>query len=475
MDFNKPVQQEIFPEGAPGTAKTLDSKSPFPPPPEEPKSEERPKRTTYRPLAARMRPRSLEEIAGQRHIVGPDCLLPRLLANDALGSLLLYGPPGCGKTTLAEVIALESKSRFLRLNAVASNVAELREVLRFARHRPEERPILFIDEIHRFNKSQQDLLLPDVEEGHIRLIGATTHSPGHYINPPLLSRSQLFRLEALETEEVVAVLRRAVEDPIRGLGSRRAKVTDAQLATLARLSDGDLRRALNALETLLLSLPPETALEDHHLETFARERHIRYDADQDEHYDTISAFIKSVRGNDPDAALYWLVKMLEGGEDPRFIARRLVILASEDIGLADSRALTVATSAFQAVDFIGMPEARYTLAHATLFLALAPKSNSANLALHKALETLRKQPVQPVPVHLRDSSTATARSLGNGEAYLCSHDFAENVSGQSYLATPLKLYEPKEIGAEKVLSERLQHWKELRRQRQKEGAKIKNT
>jgi putative ATPase len=266
-----------------------------------------------------------------------------------------YGPPGCGKTSLAEVIAAETRSRFVAVNAVMSNVAELREILRWARTRPEDRLLLFIDEIHRFNKAQQDLLLPDVEAGHLRLIGATTHNPGHYVNAPLLSRSHLFRLEPVGIDAVAEVLRRAMADAERGLAATRVEVDPQVIEGVARLSDGDLRRALNALETLVLSMPMGGRVDVGDLETFARERQIRYDADEDEHYDTVSAFIKSVRGSDPDAALYWLAKMVVGGEDPRFIARRLVILASEDVGLADSRGIGVAVAAQQAVEFIGMP------------------------------------------------------------------------------------------------------------------------
>ncbi|MFZ9682307.1 MAG: AAA family ATPase, partial [Cephaloticoccus sp.] len=280
------------------------------------------------PLAARMRPRGLAEVVGQGHITGEGNLLPRLVAQNRFGSLIFYGPPGCGKTSLAESIAAETKSRFVRVNAVMSNVAELREILAIARRRPEARTILFIDELHRFNKSQQDLLLPDVEEGNVRLIGATTHNPGFYVNPPLLSRSHLFRLEPLAPAAIAGVMQRALADAERGLGARRCTADEKVLVDLATLCDGDLRRALNALEVIALSLEEGAAITPAEIEVFARERRIRYDADEDEHYDTISAFIKSCRGGDPDAAMYWLAKMLAGGEDPRFIARRLVILAS---------------------------------------------------------------------------------------------------------------------------------------------------
>lgn len=419
------------------------------------------------PLAARMRPRSLAEVVGQEHILRPGNLLPRLIASNRFGSLLFYGPPGCGKTSLAEVIARETKSRFVRVNAVMSNVAELREILAAARRRPEAATVLFIDELHRFNKSQQDLLLPDVEEGSVRLIGATTHNPGFYVNPPLLSRSHLFRLEPLTPAQVAGVLRRALGDAERGLGARGHEAEDKVLLDLAVLCDGDLRRALNALEVIALSLPERAPVTERELEVFARERRIRYDADEDEHYDTISAFIKSCRGSDPDAAMYWLAKMLAGGEDPRFIARRLVILASEDVGLADPTALPLAVAAHHACDFVGLPEAELTLAHATLHIATAPKSNSATLALGEAHRALKENPVQPVPVPLRDKGGQASKRMGHGQGYLYSHDFPENISGQAYLEKPLAIYAPKAAGAEAAIAERLARWRQLRAARAK--------
>ncbi len=414
------------------------------------------------PLAARMRPRRLAEIVGQRHIVGAGNLLPRLIESNRFGSLLFYGPPGCGKTSLAEVIAHETGSRFVRVNAVMSNVAELREILAAARRQPEAATILFIDELHRFNKSQQDLLLPDVEEGNVRLIGATTHNPGFYVNPPLLSRSHLFRLEPLATEDVAAVLRQALQDAERGLGRRGHGAADKVLSDLAVLCDGDLRRALNALEVIALSLPEQAEIGEKELELFARERRIRYDADEDEHYDTISAYIKSCRGSDPDAAMYWLAKMLAGGEDPRFIARRLVILASEDVGLADPQALPLTVAAHHACDFIGLPEAELTLAHATLYIATAPKSNSATLALGEAHRVLKEQPVQPVPMPLRDKGGQASKRAGHGKGYRYAHDYPENITGQAHLEKPLTLYTPKGAGWEAKIAERLARWREMR-------------
>ena len=419
-------------------------------------------RPAAQPLAARMRPRRLAEVVGQDHLLRPGSLLPRLVAQNRFGSLLFYGPPGSGKTSIAEAIARETNSRFVRVNAVMSNVAELREILAAARRRPEAATLLFIDELHRFNKSQQDLLLPDVEEGSVRLIGATTHNPGFYVNPPLLSRSHLFRLEPLSTAAITGVLRQALTDPERGLGHRGVTADDKLLADLALLSDGDLRRALNSLEVIVLGLPEGATVTAEDLEVFARERRIRYDADEDEHYDTISAFIKSCRGSDPDAALYWLAKMLAGGEDPRFIARRLVILASEDVGLADPQALPLTVAAHHAVDFIGLPEAELTLAHATLYIATAPKSNSATIALGEAHRVLREQPVQTIPSALRSKSGQANRRQGQGRDYDYSHDSPENITGQDYLEKPLTLYTPKTAGWEAKIADRLARWKELK-------------
>ncbi len=421
------------------------------------------------PLAARMRPRNLAEVFGQEVLLGKGALLPRLIATDNFGSLIFHGPPGCGKTTLAEVIAAETKCRCVRVNAVLSNTAEMRDILREARAFPERRTVLLIDEIHRFNKAQQDLLLPDVEAGHVRLIGCTTHNPGFYIIPPLLSRSHLFRLEPAGEDVVVLALRRALADVERGMGASGVTAGDDVLAVLARIAEGDMRRALNALETLVLGHPMYTPLAPADIEAFARERRIRYDRGEDEHYDTASAFIKSIRGGAPDAALYWLAIMLEGGEDPRFIARRLVICASEDIGLADSRALGLAVAAQQAVDFVGMPECRYHLAHAVLFLATSPKSNSATEAIGEALRVVREEPRRSVPVDLRDAHTKFNRASGHGAGYLYAHNFPEAVTGQTYVEPPVKLYSPKTGGAEAAIAERLARWDGLRADLRKKG------
>ena len=347
-----------------------------------------------KPLAARMRPRRMEEIIGQTHLLKEGTLLPKLIQSDRFGSLLFWGPPGCGKTTFARVIAQETNSRFIQINAVLSNVAELKQNLLSARSNPSARTVLFIDELHRFNKAQQDLLLPDVEEGNIRLIGATTHNPGFYIIPPLVSRSHLFKLEALTEEQVAQALERALTDEERGLGDRGVQADPALLLDLAKLCDGDMRRALNALEVVVESVEEGHELSEADLEAFASERQIRYDADEDEHYNTASAFIKSMRGGDPDAALYWMAKMLAGGEDPRFIARRLVILASEDVGLADPMALPLAVAAKEACEFVGQPECELNLAHAVIYLATAPKSNTSTEALGKVKQAIKNEPLQ---------------------------------------------------------------------------------
>lgn len=414
------------------------------------------------PLAARMRPRGLSEVVGHRALLGEDALLPRLIRGDAFGSLILYGPPGCGKTTLAEVIAAETGAAAIRVNAVLSGAAELRDILQEARRNPGRRTLLVIDEIHRFNKAQQDLLLPDVESGAIRLIGCTTHNPGHHVNPALLSRSHLLRLEPLAREEIAGFLSLALSDAERGLGKIRVGAEPGVLELIADLAEGDLRRALNALETVALATPVGSRITVESLRRYASERRIRFDDGGDDHYDTASAFIKSVRGSDPDAALYWLAVMLEGGEDPRFIARRLVIAASEDIGLADSRGLGLAVAAYQACELLGLPEAEYPLAHAALFLALAPKSNSATLALAAAREAVLKSPRQEVPLHLRDGHAAAARRLGNGAGYLYAHGYPENVTGQPHLQRSLELFAPGVAGAEAPLAERLARLRRLR-------------
>lgn len=424
--------------------------------------EETVQESVRQPLAVRMRPRTLDEVVGQNHVVGPDCLLPRLIKGDNFGSLLFYGPPGCGKTSLAEVIAVQTKSKFVRVNAVLSNVAEIRDILRLARYEKERQTILFIDEIHRFNKSQQDLLLPDVEAGAVRLIGATTHNPGFYINAPLLSRSHLFRLEPVDDKSIATILERALTDEERGLGLQRCTADAALFAALASFAGGDLRRALNSLETLVMGQPLGSHIDVSAVEIFAQERQIRYDRNEDEHYDHVSAMIKSIRGSDPDAALYWAFKMLQGGEDPRFIARRLVILASEDIGLANSHALSVVVNAFEACEKIGFPECEYNLAHAILYLSTSPKSNSATRAMYAVKKALRESPAQEVPLWLRDAHTKTSKKMGYGKDYRYSHEYPSAISGQEYMLEPHQFYEPGNSGAEVSIAERLERLKKLK-------------
>ncbi len=437
------------------------------------KDAELPERSFAAPLAVRMRPQNLSELVGHEHLLAPDCLLPRLIKTDSFGSLMLYGPPGCGKTTLAQVISKETKSRFVKINAVLSNVANLKEELALARYRKSERTILFIDEIHRFNKAQQDLLLPDVEEGNVRLIGATTHNPSFYINAPLLSRSHLFRLEPLNSYDILKVLRIALQDESRGLGAYNCSAADDILLSIAQICDGDMRRALNALETMVLAVGANAKLSEDDVKVFAKERSVRYDDNEDEHYDTISAFIKSIRGCDPDAAMYWLAKMLVGGEDPRFIARRLVILASEDIGLADHRAILVANAAFDACERVGPPECELNLAHAVIFLATCPKSNSATTALFAAKALIREKEVQKIPLYLRDSHTSLNKKLNNSREYVYNHDCPEHISSQDYLLERVEIYKPTNYGAEAAVAERLQKYKQIKSKIKKEDGKTK--
>jgi putative ATPase len=424
------------------------------------------------PLASRMRPRALDEIAGQRHILAAGKLLRRAIESDRFTSLIFHGPPGTGKTSLASVIARTTGSRFESLNGVESNVAEIRSKIDQARTWRDlrgETTILFIDEIHRFNKAQQDVLLPHIERGVVRFIGATTHNPYFHVNSPLVSRSQVFQLEPVPVDEIIHVLRRALTDVERGLGSFPVQADPAALAHLAEKSDGDVRKALTALELAVLTTPPgasgEVAMTLEVACESIQRKAIVYDGDGDAHYDTASAFIKSIRGSDPDAALYWLAKMIHAGEDPRFISRRLVIAASEDIGLADSGALRVALDAHHALEFVGMPEGRIPLAHATVYLATAPKSNTAYAALGRAVADVENGRTLAVPPHLRTPTRKKlAAASGESEAalrYRYSHDFEGAYVPQAYLPEGRRYYEPGDQGLEKRIKERLEHWRKL--------------
>jgi putative ATPase len=419
-----------------------------------------------RPLAARMRPRTLDEFVGQQHILAPGQLLRRAIEADRIQSLIFYGPPGTGKTSLAQIIARQTRSKFERLSGVESNVADMRRVLATAGNRlanTGQATILFVDEIHRFNKAQQDVLLPDVESGTIRLIGATTHNPFFFVNSPLVSRSQIFELQPLTEEDLLALLWRALRDEERGLGPQRVRAEDNALRHLARLADGDARKALNALEIAVLTTEPRAdgfiQVDLSTAEQSIQKKAVVYDGDGDAHYDTISAFIKSVRGSDVDAALYWLAKMIHAGEDPRFITRRMMILAAEDIGLADPMALVLTVAAHSAAEFVGWPEARIPVAQAAIYLATANKSNSAICAIDAALADVRAGRTLPVPEHLRDGHYAGAERLGHGQGYEYAHNHAGHFVAQDYLGAVKRYYEPTEQGVEKKLKERVAQWR----------------
>ena len=414
-------------------------------------------RLKARPLAARMRPRTLDEFTGQSHILGDGKLLRRMLNADRIGSVIFYGPPGVGKTSLAELIAKHTKRRFRRLNATMAGVKDVRGLIAEAEQALSvhgTQTVVFIDELHRFSRSQQDILLPDVESGTISLIGATTANPFFSLVAPLISRSQIFEFKELTLEDLCGLLHSAVTDAERGLGRTGVTADDEALQLIATLSDGDARRSLTALEIAVLSVEQTTKHVD--VET-AREslqkRVVRFDPGGDDHYDVASALIKSIRGSDPDAALYWLARMLESGEDPRFIARRLVISASEDIGNADPQGLLIATATFQATETIGMPECRINLAQATTYLACAPKSNAAYKAIDAALNDVRTQSVLPVPMHLRDGHYKGAERLGHGQGYVYSHDSPHGWVPQDYLGVPKQYYEPVPRGREKQFLE----------------------
>lgn len=421
------------------------------------------------PLASRMRPTTLEEVAGQKHIIGKDKLLYRAIRADKLGSIIFYGPPGTGKTTLAKVIANTTSAEFKQINATSAGKKDMENVVNEAKEllgMYQKKTILFIDEIHRFNKGQQDYLLPFVEDGTITLIGATTENPYFEVNGALLSRSSVFELHALEKDDIKSILRRAVYDREKGMGSFRAKIDEEALDFLADISGGDARNALNAVELGILTTDRGTDGLIHITLEVASEciqkRVVRYDKTGDNHYDTISAFIKSMRGSDPDAAVYYLAKMLYAGEDIKFIARRIMICASEDVGNADPQALMVAVAAAQAVERIGMPEAEIILSQAVLYVASAPKSNSAVLAVSAAGESVR-QIHTTVPVHLQDAHYKGAEKLGHGTGYKYAHSYPGHYVAQQYLPDEIKdarFYEPGDSGYEKQIKEHLRKLRE---------------
>jgi len=413
------------------------------------------------PLAVRMRPASLDDFVGQTHILGKGKLLRRAIEADRLSSLILFGPPGIGKTSLAWCIANATKSYYAAINATTSNVEELRKILSSAKQKKantRRKTILFVDEIHRFNKAQQDVLLPDVESGNPVLIGATVHNPSFSLVAPLLSRSLLCELKSLAENEIITILTRALKDANSGLGYLKVKAEDKALGFLAHTCEGDARRALNALEIGVLTTPKsKDGFINFSLKVAAesiQKKPIIYDRDEDGHYDTASAFIKSMRGSDPDAALYWMAKMLYAGEDPRFIARRLCILAAEDVGNADPLALVLANAALQISEFVGMPEARIPLAQAVIYLSCAPKSNASYLAIDKAMQDIENNKVQDVPDHLKDA-TLDKDILGHGKDYKYAHNYKGHYVKQEYTLKKVTYYEPTDIGYEAKIKERL--------------------
>ena len=420
------------------------------------------------PLAARMRPTTLEEFVGQEHIVGKGKLLYRAIKSDRLSSVVFYGPPGTGKTTLAKIIANTTKSKFRQINATTAGIKDIKETVEDAKAdlgMYGTKTILFIDEIHRFNKSQQDALLPHVEDGTLVLIGATTENPYFEVNKALVSRSIVFELHQLEDKDIKKLLQRALTDVEKGMGAYHAEMDEDAMNFLANTANGDARTALNALELAVLTTDPVDGKIHITLEVAEeciQKRALNYDKDGDNHYDTISAFIKSMRGSDPDAALYYLAKMIYAGEDPKFIARRVVICASEDVGNADPHALQVAVAAMEAVNFIGMPEGRIPLAQAVSYVACAPKSNAAYLGIDKALSDVRNIRIKTVPPHLKDAHYSGSKELGHGIGYKYSHDYPNHYVEQQYLPDELVgtvYYAPTENGVERRIKEYLRRLK----------------
>lgn len=422
------------------------------------------------PLASRLRPTTLDEMVGQKHILGKDKLLYRAIQADKLGSILLYGPPGTGKTTLAKVIAHTTSAEFRQINATVAGKKDMEEVIKAAQDNMGmygKRTILFVDEIHRFNKSQQDYLLPHVEDGTIILIGATTENPYFEVNGALISRSRIFELKPLEKDDIKELIHRAVYDQEKGMGSYNARIDQEAIEFLADVANGDARAALNAIELGILTTRPGQDKTIHITLEAAQEciqkRAVRYDKSGDNHYDTISAFIKSMRGSDPDAAVYYLARMLYAGEDIKFICRRIMICASEDVGNADPQALTVAVSAAQAVERIGMPEAQIILSQAVTYVATAPKSNAACIAISDAMNAVQSTRTMPVPVHLQDKHYHGAQKLGRGDGYQYAHDYPNHYVEQQYLPDGMEgitFYHPSDMGYEKKIQQHMKFIKE---------------
>lgn len=425
---------------------------------------------TRGPLAARMRPRTLDELVGQEHVVGPGTLMRKAIEADRLSSVVLWGPPGSGKTTLAQIIALTTRAHFASVSAVSSGVADLRKAIAEARDRlgmNGSRTLLFIDEIHRFNKSQQDAILPYVEDGTVIMIGATTENPSFEVNAPLLSRSRVLTLHALNDAQIVTIIRRALVDVERGLGNEQLTITDEGADFLANMANGDARFALNTLELASAGVDGDQVITIELVQEAAQRRAATYDKGGEDHYDTISALHKTIRGSDPDAALYWLARMLERGDDPLYVARRLIRFASEDVGLADPQALELAMAAQQAVHFLGMPEGALALAQLVVYLAMAPKSNSVYMAYGKARDDVANTRNDPVPLHLRNAPTRLMKDLGYGDGYRYAHDYEEGVIGQQNLPENLAgktYYQPVERGFERDIGRRLTRVKEIYRE-----------
>lgn len=417
------------------------------------------------PLAERLRPKAIEDFYGQTDILGKGKLLRRAIEADKLQSLIFYGPPGTGKTTLAQIIAQSTKAEFMQINAVTSGIADIKEILRKANDNlilHNKRSILFIDEIHRFNKAQQDALLPAVEKGTVILIGATTENPFFEVNKALLSRSLLFQFKSLQGEDIISILKKAATTS-EGLADYKPEIADEAYNVLVRRANGDVRVALNALELAVLTTPPDKAgirnITKEVVEECIQSKYIGYDKNGDNHYDIVSAFIKSMRGSDPDASLHWLARMLYAGEDPEFIARRIIICAAEDVGLADPMALMVANAAASALAYVGLPEGRIPLAQAVVYIACAPKSNAAYFAIDAALEDVRNGVIGHVPLHLKSSNYSGAKELGHGKGYKYPHDYKENYVSQQYLPDEIvtkKYYQPTQNGNEKNIYEKLQ-------------------